>query len=171
MAKATANCTCATCGAKYTVTNTLRNCREADSWKEWAESHMCECTDCFRARRNAGLAEEAEPLIKKYQLPEITGKSEKQINYAAMLRNAYLADFADVYYPDIDRITSTLSDPDKLRQLLAEYPEDFPGVDAGTPLNLIISRYLLTKYPSSLYTAYKLRRESDAGKIIDLLKH
>lgn len=171
MAKAIATCTCPTCGAKHTFTNSLRNRREADNWKEWVESHGRECPDCYRARRNAGLAEEAEPLIKKYQLPEITGKSEKQINFAAVLRNAYLADFADIYYPDIDRITSTLSDPDKLRQLLAEHPEDFPGVDAGTPINLIISRYLLTKYPSSLYSAYKLRRESDAGKIIDMLKY
>lgn len=171
MAKATATCTCATCGAKYTVIKTLRNCREADSWKEWAESHMCECTDCFRARRNAGLAEEAEPLIKKYHFPEITGKSEKQINFAAVLRNAYLADFADVYCPDIDRITSTLSDPDKLRQLLARHPDIFSGVDAGSPVDLIVSRYLSAKYPNSLYTAYRLRRESDAGKIIDLLKH
>ena len=171
MAKATANCTCATCGAKYTVTNTLRNGREADSWKEWAESHMCECTDCFRARRNAGLAADAAPLIEKHRLPEITGVSEKQIAYAAQLRNAYLLHYADLYYPDIDRITSTLSDPDKLRQLLARHPDIFSGMDAGTPVDLIVSRYLSAKYPNSLYTAYKLRRESDAGKIIDMLKH
>lgn len=170
MAKATANCTCATCGAKFTVTNTLRNCREADNWKEWAESHMCECSDCFRARRDAESSDAAAPLIQKYHLPLISGKSDKQTAYASRLRCTYLLHYADLYYPDIDRIASTLSDPDKLRQLLARHPDIFAGMDTSTPVDLIISRFLSAKYPCSLYTAYKLRLESDAGKIIDLLK-
>lgn len=36
MAKATATCTCATCGATFTRTKICRNRREADGWETWA---------------------------------------------------------------------------------------------------------------------------------------
>lgn len=36
MAKATATCTCATCGAMFTRTKICRNRREADGWEVWA---------------------------------------------------------------------------------------------------------------------------------------
>lgn len=35
MAKATATCTCATCGAMFTRTKICRNRREADGWEVW----------------------------------------------------------------------------------------------------------------------------------------
>ena len=40
MAKATAECTCKTCGKVYTATKICRNRRDADEWEQWATEHM-----------------------------------------------------------------------------------------------------------------------------------
>jgi len=47
MAKATANCTCAECGATFTKTTTKSNRREADAWESWAESNFTQCPQCW----------------------------------------------------------------------------------------------------------------------------
>jgi len=64
MAKATATCTCATCGATFTRTNICRNRREADGWEAWAAANFDECDACYTARkaseREAAAAAEAE---------------------------------------------------------------------------------------------------------------
>ena len=63
MAKATATCTCATCGATFTRTNICRNRREADGWEAWAAANFDECDACYTARkaseREAAAAAEA----------------------------------------------------------------------------------------------------------------
>lgn len=64
MAKATATCTCATCGATFTRTKICRNRREADGWEAWAAANFDECDACYTARkaseREAATAAEAE---------------------------------------------------------------------------------------------------------------
>nr|DAY81919.1 MAG TPA: hypothetical protein [Caudoviricetes sp.] len=64
MAKATATCTCATCGATFTRTKICRNRREADGWEAWAAANFDECDVCYTARkaseREAAAAAEAE---------------------------------------------------------------------------------------------------------------
>ena len=50
MAKATAICTCATCGATFERTSIKRNRSEANSWEDWAESHFNECSACYKKR-------------------------------------------------------------------------------------------------------------------------
>lgn len=60
MAKATATCTCATCGAKFTKTKICYNRRDADSWEAWAAENIDECGACYKARMRA--AEAAQPL-------------------------------------------------------------------------------------------------------------
>ena len=64
MAKATATCTCATCGATFTRTKICRNRREADGWEAWAAANFDECDACYTARkaseREAAAAAEAE---------------------------------------------------------------------------------------------------------------
>lgn len=52
MAKATAKCTCKTCGSTFTMTKTCFNRSEADSWEEWAVGYYDECTDCWRERKS-----------------------------------------------------------------------------------------------------------------------
>lgn len=64
MAKATATCTCAKCGATFTRTKICYNRRDADSWEDWAVANFDECTACYTARkaaeREAAAAAEAE---------------------------------------------------------------------------------------------------------------
>lgn len=60
MAKATANCKCATCGAEFTRTKTCQNRSDANSWEAWAEDHFDECPTCYGARKRA--EEEAKPV-------------------------------------------------------------------------------------------------------------
>lgn len=64
MAKATATCTCATCGAMFTRTKICRNRREADGWEVWAAANFDECDACYTARkaseREAAAAAETE---------------------------------------------------------------------------------------------------------------
>ena len=53
MAKATAECTCKTCGKVYTATKICRNRRDADEWEQWATEHYDECSECYKARQQA----------------------------------------------------------------------------------------------------------------------
>lgn len=62
MAKATATCTCATCGATFTRTKICRNRREADGWETWAAANFDECAACYTARKAAAAAETELPL-------------------------------------------------------------------------------------------------------------
>ena len=50
MAKATATCTCATCGAMFTRTKICRNRREADGWEVWAAANFDAMLATLRAR-------------------------------------------------------------------------------------------------------------------------
>lgn len=92
MAKAYANCTCKTCGKTFEKTAIKRNCREADSWKLWAEKNFDECDECAKARiarfhadENAKAAEQAA----EEQWSELTG-SEKQIAWANSIRAEFM---------------------------------------------------------------------------------
>lgn len=67
MAKATATCTCAKCGATFTRTKICCNRREADGWEAWAAANLDECDACYAARKAsereaAAAAETVLPL-------------------------------------------------------------------------------------------------------------
>lgn len=47
MAKATANCTCAECGATFQKTATKQNRSQANAWESWAESNYTQCPQCW----------------------------------------------------------------------------------------------------------------------------
>jgi hypothetical protein len=51
VAKATATCTCATCGTTFTRAKICRNRREADGWEAWAAANFDECDACYTARK------------------------------------------------------------------------------------------------------------------------
>lgn len=91
MAKAKASCRCATCGKEFTAEKICRNRTEADSYEAWASENMTECPECRRARISAEAVEAAEAIILEYNLPEITGVSDKQVAYARDLRSKHLA--------------------------------------------------------------------------------
>lgn len=90
MARAIAECKCNKCGAKFEKIQFRSNRKEADSWKEWAEENCTVCPDCWEKAKKEEDVEKAAALIEELHLPEITGKSEKQIKYANDLRTRYI---------------------------------------------------------------------------------
>ena len=91
MAKATITYTCKVCGETATASTTKHNRRDADAWEAWAIDHYDTCPDCYRKMQEQAMADKAAELAKLYSLPEITGLSQKQIDYAADLRAKYIA--------------------------------------------------------------------------------
>ena len=89
MAWATAECKCKKCGRTFFKEGSGSNRAAADEWKEWAESHYTLCSECW----HKGQAEIAAESAAKYddRLPEISGVSEKQIDYARNLRDKFVA--------------------------------------------------------------------------------
>lgn len=51
MARAIAECTCATCGAKFERIQFRPNRKMADEWKEWAEENCTVCPDCWQKEK------------------------------------------------------------------------------------------------------------------------
>lgn len=91
MARAIAECTCAKCGAKFEKVQFRANRKMADEWKAWAEETLDTCPDCWAKEKQEKDAAKAAEIIERFGLPEITGKSEKQIKFAADLRTKLLA--------------------------------------------------------------------------------
>lgn len=89
MAKAIAKCTCERCGNVFEVTATKRNCREADSWVQWASKHYTVCDDCTFKEREEKAAELAEKA-KKNGLPTLMG-TPKQCVWAEEIRNDFIS--------------------------------------------------------------------------------
>lgn len=88
MAKATAECTCKTCGKIYTATKICRNRADADDWEQWAAEHYDECPECYKARKQAEREEANEQAAqesKEKQWPELSG-SPKQTAWANTIR-------------------------------------------------------------------------------------
>ena len=99
MAKAIATCTCKRCGKKFDKSTIKRNCREANSWVEWAEKNITVCDECLYAERKTEAADISRRAASA-GLPELTG-SEKQITWAQQIRY----DFAEVvarFWQDVE---------------------------------------------------------------------
>uniref|UniRef100_A0AAU8B759 Phage protein n=1 Tax=Dulem virus 39 TaxID=3145757 RepID=A0AAU8B759_9CAUD len=159
MAKAIANCTCAKCGTKFKREGYGHNRAEADRWQEWAEANMTMCGDCYKAEREKASEEKAN----KYLLPEINGKSEKQINYALSLRKRYINDNeSSVKYAQKIMAKYDDMDADKKIQIATKC-----GLAPDTNDNMILGA-VCKSY--NVYRAYLCLTESDAGTLIDNLK-
>lgn len=150
MAKAKATCKCIVCGNEYIREKICRNRAEADNWVKWTEEHPGECYECYNKR----IKEERKEIASKYNLPEIKGVSEKQINYAKSLRDKYIAGNEKKF----DDVANILAMPQEEIQKAAEqqgktYEEFFTeGLE-----------FL------GLLTAHKLTKMSSAREIIDIL--
>lgn len=102
MAKATAVCTCATCGETWTVTTIRANRRDAESWEEWMAENADECPNCREARIQRERDEanaKAAASAKEAGLPELTG-TEKQVAWATTLREKALVELRKLWVPD-----------------------------------------------------------------------
>lgn len=88
MAKATAECTCKTCGKIYTTTKICRNRADANDWEQWAAEHYDECPECYKARKQAEREEVNEQAAQEsleMGWPELNG-SLRQVAWATTIR-------------------------------------------------------------------------------------
>lgn len=153
MARAIANCTCSVCGSKFERVEFKSNRAQADAWKEWAEEHFTTCQECYQKQQMA----KAEALVAELGLPQITGKSEKQIAYAASLRAKYLVKRGANEIKLVRKLMAAMT-PEKVREVAEKN-----GVDDETVIRRNLERRALSQ-------AYVAAYESDAGKIIDALR-
>lgn len=74
---------CSECGQTATRRVKKYNSREAREYEEWFKrqpEHIC--PDCYAKHKQEEQMKELKEVLKDYPLPEIVGKSEKQIQYA-----------------------------------------------------------------------------------------
>lgn len=82
---------CSECGETATRRVEKYNSRDAREYEEWFKSqseHIC--PDCYAKHKREAQMKELGEVLKDYTLPEIVGKSEKQIKYADDCRARYL---------------------------------------------------------------------------------
>lgn len=91
MAKATAYCTCKHCGAQFVQTKDCFSRDQANSWESWAAENLDICPECYRAQKAQEAKEKSAQAVADYNLPTITGVSEKQIAFANTLRTRFIA--------------------------------------------------------------------------------
>lgn len=104
MARAMANCACATCGKTFERVMYGNNRRDADGKAAWASEHFTECPDCAEKRVRAEREAENAATAKNASeagLPQLSG-SEKQIAWANTLREKTLARIREICKPDGD---------------------------------------------------------------------
>lgn len=88
---------CSECGQTATRRVKKYNSREAREYEEWFKSqseHIC--PDCYAKHKREEQLKELGEVLKDYTLPEIAGKSEKQVKYADDCRMKYLMASTDM---------------------------------------------------------------------------
>lgn len=156
MARAIAECTCAKCGANFEKVQFRPNRKMADEWKEWAEENCTTCPDCWQKEKQEKDAAKSAEIIERFSLPEITGKSEKQIKFAADLRTKLLVK----------------PETEKSLQLIAECLNDekckAQAEKEGMSVEALVAKAAKRKWYNgdALWTVYKF---GEARYIIDAL--
>jgi hypothetical protein len=88
MARATAECTCKTCGKVFYRYAVKKNSAEARAYEEWAAKNFDECDECRSARIEAERAEherECREAAASHGWPELEG-TPKQVAWAVTIR-------------------------------------------------------------------------------------
>lgn len=159
MAKATVECVCKHCNNTFKVTRTFHSRTEACKFEEYAAGSYDECDDCRNKRKAAEYADKAAKIIAEYGIPDITGVSDKQINYAISLRNRYIAQYPDRIKRAYSYLNQITAQADRLKKFA---DEKFQGnIEAATV-------DIMTHYKFDI--EYILLTCSDAGKIIEKLR-
>lgn len=161
MAIATVECKCRTCGKMFTIHRKCKNSAEVSYFEDYAKDRCDECKDCYFARKKAEALEKAQRIIEENHLPEITGKSEKQIAYANDLRNRYLSEIEDSQIKKVKKAIKIFG-TDAWNAEIKEAAEKLYGGDIDAANRHVLTQYGIEKY-------YEIWRESDAGRIIDIL--
>lgn len=82
---------CSECGETATRRVEKYNSRDAREYEEWFKGqpeHIC--PECYAKHKRESQMKELGEAMKDYTLPEIVGKSDKQIKYADDCRTRYL---------------------------------------------------------------------------------
>ena len=90
MARVKIALTCTECGKKFEHTHFCRNSSDAESYKKWAMGNITICPSCHYASKLTEEHEELSHYLEGYNLPEITGVSDKQIAFADKLRTRFV---------------------------------------------------------------------------------
>ena len=162
MAQGKAICTCKKCGAKFVRIKECHNRAEADSFEAWAIENCDLCNDCYkeeknglRAAENAKNEQEYENAKEQYNLPTITGVSEKQTRYADSLRKRFVTKYHSLL-DKYDRVRESL-ESEKFLAWCAE--RGITDIDAQRE-----KQYMSDKF---LAVMYVIRTTGEARKIID----
>jgi len=104
MARAMINLKCEKCGKEFThIKHGCYNRSDANQYENWAKSAITTCPDCWKEEQEIKkLAEREKETVKSaeiaqscpWQLPALQG-SEKQIKWAADIRNNLIAQMID----------------------------------------------------------------------------
>nr|DAU29488.1 MAG TPA: C2H2 type zinc-finger protein [Caudoviricetes sp.] len=156
MAKAIAHCKCKKCGETFTKENVLQNRSDANRWAEWAEANITLCLKCWGEAQREQEEERYKALKDELRLPEITGKSEKQIAFANDLRVRYVAQHAEELR-EMRRKIDGVSAEAVAKVMAAE------GVDEDGAMRKAFA------WMPSLYTQYIALTSSSAQELIDQL--
>lgn len=159
MAKATVECVCKHCNNTFEITRTFCSGKEARRFEEYAAGSYDECDECRNKRKASESAGKAAKIIAEYGIPDITGVSDKQINYASSLRNRYIAQYPDRIKRAYSYLKQITAQEDGLKKFA---DEKFQGnIEAATV-------DIMTHYKFDI--EYIVLTCSDASKIIDTLK-
>lgn len=156
MAKAIAYCTCEKCGEEFIKENRLMSRSAADSWTEWAEANVTICPKCWRKAKQDNAEKRYEALKDELRLPEITGKSDKQIAFARDLRVRYVAQHAEELREMRMKIDNVNTEA-VAKVMAAE------GVDEDGAMRKAL------EWMPSMHTRYIVLTSSSARELIDLL--
>jgi len=122
---------------------------------KWYEQSAL-CPDCYRKQQE----ERGKELAAEYNLPEITGVSDKQIAFAATLRTRYLVN----YEAELNKLTSLL------HELHTEHQAEFEAMLAK--LDQSEAEYLAQRTRKmGLGKAYTVLTTGEARQLIDVLNN
>lgn len=181
MAIAKVNIKCKECGEYFEIRKKCFNRTEADNYEMWASDNITLCKKCRFENKKAADMEEVSDFVKS--LPEIVGKSEKQIAFAKNLRDnlilelkSSLKNISADYFREIMKQLVNVSD-DKLVEWAKVLQQHclLECVEV-TKENLYkykneIRTWILKKSKTPVTVEMFSFVLSDAGKIIDCIKN
>ena len=160
MATAIVQCKCATCGKDFEIRKKCCNRADAEGFEKYAVAHYDECKECYKKRIREEREEIGAELAAKMTLPEITGKSEKQIGYAYSMRNQALARLTN-YPRSYKFVCAYIADKEKTKSIIKKIADERYGGN--------LREAIAGEYSSEALALIEIRHESDAGRILDTL--
>ncbi len=157
MSRAVAHCTCERCGEEFVKENRFSNRADANHWAEWAEANITLCPKCWGKAQREQDEERYDELKTELRLPEITGKSDKQIAFARDLRARYVARHGEELREMRRKIDNV--NAEAVAKVMAE-----EGVDEEGAMRKAFA------WMPSLYTQYLALASSSAQELIDQLR-